>query len=80
MSAPASWANAYPGPAMAAKRYKTALDFGENARCVSSGELLAFNSRWNGVVQAFPNGYKSKAIGFEPRTKFWHNQKARQHG
>lgn len=38
----------------AAKRYKTTLDFGENARCVSSGELLAFNSRWSGVVQTFP--------------------------
>ena len=38
---------------MAAKRYKTALDFGEDARCVPSGELLAFNSCWNGVVQTF---------------------------
>ena len=48
MSAAASQASAHPRPEKALKQSKIAVNFGENAIRVPSGEFLNFNSRFGG--------------------------------
>lgn len=54
MSAAASQASAHPRPEKALKQSKIAVNFGENAIRVPSGEFLNFNPRFVGGCADLP--------------------------
>ena len=73
MIAPAQRENALRRPKKAKKSSPNALEFGENAACVSPNELSKFNSRYIGGSQTFPrkahlnySGEVLKTRTFEP--------------